>query len=679
VITLQRVAVTSAVALGILAGVPAMAEPAAPAVVDPAARAVVEAPGFLQDRLTDTAGVLGGDEAAVREALDRLSADTPVDLFVVFVETFDGMGSTEWVNEAATASDLGVNDILLAVAVEDRNYDVSIDTDGVVSAATVQDLLRNDVEPALSQDDWAGAAIAFADGLRDSQLGGGDTDGAAAGGGIPLVWIALGGAAVVGGGVLVARRRKKGTTGTARDPQHLTLEQLEARAGTALVEVDDSIRSSEEELGFARAQFGLQATDSYAHALERAKAEVTKAFELRRRLDDHIPETEPERRSMLTSILQISDSVIATLASEKESFDELRAMESRAGQVLDEMATRSREVAGRIEGARSILASLANTYSAGALASISLNPDQARELLASADAAVAAGRERLAADDRAAAVGNARIAEQAVGQADRLLAAVAGAHTALAEAGPKLEKRIASLSADVKDANRLGTDDPAVVHARDEAQRAIADGHNARRGGDPLAALARLEKAETALDGVLAPYREEEDTLRRYAGLVSERIPRVEGKIASADSFISSNRGAMDSTPRTRLSEARRMLDQAKAAASSNPGAALRAVDEAERLADQAVALANQQRDNFPWNTPRGGGRGGGGVDVGSLILGGILSDAMRGGARGGSWGGSRGGGFGGSRGGGFGGSRGGGFGGGFGGGGRSGGFGGRF
>ncbi|MDX5381114.1 MAG: hypothetical protein LPK92_11550, partial [Actinomycetes bacterium] len=75
---LQRVAVTSAVALGILAGAPAMAEPAALAVVEPAAPAVVEAPGFLEDRLTDTAGVLGGDEAAVREALDRLSADTPV-------------------------------------------------------------------------------------------------------------------------------------------------------------------------------------------------------------------------------------------------------------------------------------------------------------------------------------------------------------------------------------------------------------------------------------------------------------------------------------------------------------------------------------------------------------------------------------------------------------------------
>lgn len=670
---------TSAVALGVFALAPATAVASAAAGAPVRSAAVVEAPGFLSDRVTDSAGVLGGDTPAVREALDQLSAETPIDLFVVFVDSFDGMGATEWVNEAAVASDLGVNDVLLAVAVEDRNYDVSIDSGGEVSPELIQEILADDVEPALSRNDWAGAAIAMADGLRTGGTSGGDDGAAGAGGGIPLGWIAAGGAVAVGGAVLVGRRRKKGRTTTTRDPQHLPLEQLEARAGTALVEVDDAIRASAEELDFARAQFGLQATDPYARALEQARTEVTRAFELRRRLDDHIPETEQERRSMLTAILQIAESVTTSLQAEKESFDELRAMESRADRVLDEMATRSREVARRVEGARSILASLANTYSPGALASISRNPDQARELLASADAAVAAGRERLAADDRSAAVANARIAEQAIGHADRLLTAVAGANTALAESGPKLEQRLASLTADIKDAGRLGTDDPGVVAAREDARTAISAGHDARRGGDPLAALSRLEKAETALDAALAPHREREVNVRRFAGLVAERIPRVEGKIASADSFISSNRGAMDSAPRTRLSEARRMLEQAKAAASSNPEVALRAVDEAERLADQAVQLANQQRDDFPWNGPRRGG-GGGGVDVGSLILGGILSDAMRGGSRGGSWGGSRGGfGGGGFGGGGFGGSRGGGFGGGFGGGGRSGGFGGRF
>lgn len=671
---LQRVAATSALGLGaLILATPVLAEPSPGAVGAPA-----ESPAFLAEQVTDSAGVLGSDATAVEDAIQRLSDETPMDLFVVYVDSFDGMPAAEWVDQTAVASNLGVNDVLLAVAVEDRAYDVSVDTGGVVESATVSEILAESVEPALAREDWSGAAIAFADGLREDYLGTAD-DGAGdtAGGGIPLGWIALGGAAVVGGAVLVSKRKRRGSIGTPRQPQQLTVEQLESRAGSALVQVDDSIRASEEELGFARAQFGLQATDTYAKALDNAKAQATRAFELRKRLDDHIPETEPERRAMLTSILQLADSIAAMLTAEKESFDQLRAMESRADQVLEEMATRSREVGRRIEGARSILASLGNTFSPGALASISRNPDQARDLLTSADAAISAGREQLAAGDRAAAVGNARIAEQAIGQADRLLIAVSGASTALSEAGPKLEQRMASLTADVKDANRLAASDQGVAAARSEAQAAIADGHNARRGGDPLAALSRLEKAETALDGVLAPYREREVNQQRYAQLAAERIPRVEAKIASADSFISSNRGAMDTTPRTRLSEARRFLDQAKASAASNSEVALRAVDQADRLADEALALATQQRDNFPWNNPTGRG-GGGGVDVGSLILGGILSDVMRGGSRGGgswgggSWGGSRGSFGGGSRIGGFGGRIGGG-------GGRSGGFGGRF
>ena len=639
--------------LSALAGTPAFAEHLELA---PERYAAAEAPGYLADPLTDTAGAIA-DPAAVRAALARLSDETPIDLFVVFVETFDGMDATAWVNEAAALSNLGVNDVLLAVAVQDRAYDVSVDTSGAVDAEVLAKVLADQVEPALSRNDWDGAAISLADGLRGTR---------AESGGLPIGWLALGGAAVTGGTVLLVRRRKKGAT---YGPHDAPLEQLEARAGTALVEVDDSIRSSEEELGFARAQFGLQTTDSYARAIDQARADVTKAFELRRRLDDHLPETEQERRAMLTHILEIAEAVTARLRAEKASFDELRAMESRAEDVLQEMATRAREVADRIAGARSVLSSLTAAYSPAALASIARNPDQATELIDSANAAVAAGRERIAAGDRAAAVANARIAEQAIGHADRLLAAVAGANTALAEAGPQLEQRIGSLSADVRDATRLGTDDPAVAAAREEAQAALADGHQARTGGDPLAALSRLEKAETALDGVLAPYRETEVTLRRYAVHVAERLPRVEAKIASANSFISSNRGAMDSAPRTRLSEAVRMFDQAKAAAPSNLELALRALEEADRLVDQALTLANQQRDNFPWNGPQS--RGGSGLDLGALILGGILNEAMRGGSRGRSWGGSRGP-IRGPRSGGLG--RGGGF-----GGGRRGGFGGRF
>lgn len=642
-----------------------------------------EAPSFLEEHLTDSAGVLGADAVAVEEALTRLADETPLDLFVVFVDSFDGMDSAAWVNEAASASNLGVNDVLLAVAVGDRVYDVSVDTDGVVEAATISRILADGVEPALANDDWSGAAIAFADGLREDYAGSGGGGSAASGGGIPIGWIAAGGAVVVGGAVLASRGRRRKGAPAGVDPRQVPTAELDKRAGSALVQVDDAIRSSEEELGFARAQFGLQATDTYARALENAKRQATQAFELRKRLDDHIPETEPERRALLTGILQLAESVDQTLQAEKKSFDDLRAMESRAGEVLAEMATRAQEVGRRVEGARSILASLSTAYSAGALASIARNPDQALQLLESARSAITAGQGRLAADDRAAAVGNARIAEQAIGHADRLLAAVAGANTALAESGPRLEQRIASLTSDIKDASRLAGGDHAIVAARQEAQAAISDGHNARRGGDPIAALSRLEQAETALDRALMPYREREANQRRSAELTAERFPRVEAKIASADSFIASNRGAMDTTPRTRLSEARRLLEAARGMAQANPEAALQSLDQADRLVDEALSLATRQRDNFPWNTNQP--TRGGGVDIGSLILGGILgeildNDGRRGGGSfgggsfGGGWGGgSRGGSFGGSRIGGLGGSI------GRGGGGRSGGFGGRF
>lgn len=659
-------ALGSAALLTVLLGAPAsgLAGPAEP-------------PADLVGRVTDTAGVLGGDASTVEEAIARLADETPIDLFVVYVDDFEGMNSADWANETATLSNLGTNDVLLAVAVQERAYDTSIDTSDAVDAGVVQEVLRDDVEPRLSQDDWSGAAIAFADGLR---TGASTTAATGSGGGFPFVPILVGGLLVIGGVAFAASRRKKGGTGVPRRPvgaAALPTPELESRAGRALVQIDDTLRSSGEELEFARAQFGYQATDSYARALEAAHGQATQAFEIRKRLDDSVPETEEEKRALLLRVLELADAVNSTLLAEKESFDRLRSMESRVDSVLAEMRTRAGEVSRRIEGSRSILASLATTWSPGALASISPNPDRARSLIDAALAAVAAGEERLAANDRPAAVVNARIAEQAIGQADGLLNAVAGANSALEGAGTRLDERIASLTSDIKDANRMAPTDQAIALARDEAQAAISDGHNAKRGGDPLAALSRLEKAETALDKALVPYREKEASLVRFADLLGRRIPFVSAKIDQAEVAISANRGAMDTRPRTLVSEARRLLGEATAQARTDPQAALAAVDQAERAVDQAVQLANQQRDDFPWNTPYGGGRSG--VDVGSLILGGILNEVLTGGRRGGGWGGGwGGGGLGGSWGSGRGTGGGGGFGGGF-GGGRSSGGGGRF
>jgi len=56
--------------------------------------------------------------------------------------------------------------VLFAVAVDDRSYGISVDQDYPLSDQELDDLAANDVEPLLSDQDWAGAAVAMADGLR---------------------------------------------------------------------------------------------------------------------------------------------------------------------------------------------------------------------------------------------------------------------------------------------------------------------------------------------------------------------------------------------------------------------------------------------------------------------------------------------------------------------------------
>jgi len=87
-------------------------------------------------------------------------------------------------------------------------------------------------------------------------------------------------------------------------PQVVTVEDLRVRAGKALVTADDAVRAASEELSYAQAQFGLSATDPFTAALETARGHLARSFELRKLLDDDIPETEPVQRQMYSEILQ---------------------------------------------------------------------------------------------------------------------------------------------------------------------------------------------------------------------------------------------------------------------------------------------------------------------------------------------------------------------------------------
>ncbi|WP_211373972.1 TPM domain-containing protein [Cellulomonas fimi] len=677
-------ALTTALTTALLALLVAVGGAATPAYAVP--------PADLADDLVDDAGVIGGDAGDVRAAQQSLRDATGLQLFAVFVDSFDGMDGATWGRETANLSGLGQEDVVLAVAVEDGRYGLVLWEPGPISPQDQSTIRSRVLEPRLSAGDWAGAVIDTAGAIEEAATGGdvgggggggGQGGGGGSGSGGFLTWLLLG-AVAIGAFLLFRTFRRRGKAGAPgeggpggpRGPEQVDTATLDRQASTALVTLDDELRASEQELGFAQAQFGLEATRQFAEVLEAAKADSLTAFGIRQQLDDAEPETEPQRRAMLGHIIELCTRADAALDRQKESFDELRDLHARAPELIDGTERRATEVQARVPASEQALAELAQTYPPTSLASVRDNPQQAARLLAGAHEAVAQARQHLAADDRGEAVDAGRTAENAVAQAASLLEAVDRAGEELATASATIASGIASLGSDLDDAARLAPDDPAVRAAAARATEVRNAARAAGPGSDPLQIVRDLRDAEAALDKALEPARTQAEHAERARRQLTEALAAVGSRVRAVGDYIETRRGAVGPEARTRLAEAQRLLDHAHRLVRSDPVQGLEAVRRAEQLAAQAQGIAQQDVEEFERNRfggPHGGGGFGGGSNAGSLILGGILIDSILRGGGGGGFGGGWGGGGGG--GGGFGGG-GGGFGGG---GGGFGGGGGRF
>ncbi len=137
-----------------------------------AGTALAEPPFRVPERITDRVGALdGAGDQRVRQAIEELRVDG-TDLWVVYVDSFDGADGQTWADDTATRSQFANNDVLLAVAIGDRAYGVSFADDYPLPESRTDPILTDDVEPRLGAGDWAGAAVALADGLRTGGSGG---------------------------------------------------------------------------------------------------------------------------------------------------------------------------------------------------------------------------------------------------------------------------------------------------------------------------------------------------------------------------------------------------------------------------------------------------------------------------------------------------------------------------
>jgi tetratricopeptide (TPR) repeat protein len=613
--------------------------------------AAAEPPLRLPDQITDRSGVLGGDQAVVQNALDRLRVEDQVQLFVVYVESFDGLAQQTWADQTAQLSGLGLQDALLAIATEDRAYAYSVSQDFPLSDEDLQDIALNDIEPKLSNNDWAGAAVAAADGYR----------GAIGGAGLSPWWIVGGIAAVGTGGYLVYRvtRRSRQTAGGAAAEastatpdalRSLTTEELSKRASALLIETDDAVRTSEQDLGFAEAEFGAEAVVPFRQTLDEARAHLTESFQVRQRLDDSQPEVEPRRRVMLVEIIQRCTAADQMLDEKAVEFDRLRDLGKHVDAIVAALRARSQEVADRIPRAAAVRDDLKARYAAAVVGTVVSNVEEAEERLEFANAELHEAETALAADQRGLAVIAARGAEDAIAQAGTLLDAIHTLSTDLSTAKEKVATARLETERGLAEAQALAaqggpTSQGLTVHvAAAEASLSTLDDASVWR--DPLTALRRLEEADAALDQALADARDAHARDRRAREALDQAIFAARTEISATNDFIVTRRGAVGSEARTRLAEAQRHLDYALSVAPTDATTALQHAQHADALAEQAGSLA--QSDVQRWEAPSGMGRGMGGGGMAGAVLGGILIESMlrSGAGHGGGYG--HGGGFGG-------------------------------
>ncbi|WP_405996379.1 hypothetical protein [Streptomyces sp. NBC_00986] len=430
---------------------------------------------------------------------------------------------------------------------------------------------------------------------------------------LPLV--AVGGAAVLAGYGYVRRTRRARTRTTpgvgvvSPRPPVTPLPVLERQAGAALVQADDCLRTSREELAFAEARFGAAAVEPFVRALRDAERELSAAFAIRLRYDRGVPEPEEEtaRRQALAGIVGRCAEAGRRLDAEAPAFDQLRALEQEMNEALGIAEARFRELAARTGGVDATLAGLHARYSAPAAATATTTTvtgyvEQAKDRLVFATTHLNQARQAADLGHTGEAIRSLRSAEGAISQADALLNDVDRLADSLAAATELVPATLTGAEADIARATTAESPTGPLHTRLAHAHTTLAAVREELTGGrpydhDPLDALRRIVQAMLPLGGT------RDGVLGAAAWLVGR------SDIGSADGFVATHRGAVGVEARTRLAEAELLL-------TTDPAAADEPALEARELAEQDVRVHGNPYAGAADERTSG---------VGGAVLGGIL------------------------------------------------------
>lgn len=610
------------VVLGLIVAMFASVFAASAAVATPP---VTMSSGFV----TDEAGALSSGELdAANARLSELAGSGDADLYFVFVDEFtDPSSGDAWADEVATENSLGVDQYLIAVGVESRQYGISAAAGGPLTGGQI-DAVISAMGTHLSEDDWEGAVIAAADAFPGQ--------GAAGGGFLGILVFLVVAAIVVIVIVLIVRTRKKKNAAhpSVPDPNDpyaaVSDDDLARQAGSALVQADDAITSSRQEVGFAVAQYGDDSTATFTQVVEAAQAKIAEAFALKQQIDDEVPETATQHRAWHIQIIQLCDAADDLLEENVEAFEELRGLEAEAPQALEQLKARRAAAQETLSAAPTALTELSQSYDAAALATVAENPAQAQQRLSLADTEIAEAAQLIAEGKNGEAAFAIRTAEAAVQQSEELTAAVTNLGANLASVEEHARALIADLEADLVAAAAM-PDDQGQLAALLARTRTSIDGAQENLQAsqrNPQRVLEALDATNTQIDAALGQARQAAQIAQRNQRVVQQRLIQAQAQISAANDFITTRRGAIGATARTRLAEANAAYSEARANQEANPALAADRATRAESLAREALSYAQSEVSSF-----NGGGwsDGSGGSDLGGAILGGILGGMLGG------------------------------------------------
>jgi phage shock protein A len=488
--------------------------------------AAAEPPFRLPDYVTDNSGVLNDRQLAdVQKAVDQLYSERRVRLWVVFVDSFAPQGAVGWAQQTQKISDLGSEDAILAVATKDRSYSFLVSPTASGGSSTKVDNIRRDrIEPALRNSDWTGAAVAAANGLGG--LKGAPAAGRGGGGGgsmlVPLAVLAGVGLLGFGGMTLWSRKRRRKaheaavTAAQNIDPTNpealasVPINALDDLSKSIVVEVDNAVRTSANELVLAVEEFGETQTAPFATAVDNARQTLKQAFTVRQKLDDEVPEPLPERRDLLTRVVVSAAKANKELDTQSAAFRQMRDLVFNAPERLDALTQQLVTVTARLEPSDQKLGQLRTEFDEGALASVARNVTAARERVDFADDAITRGRE-LAAKPVAGEVGDlidcVRGAESSLQQANTMLDAVDSAASDIRRAVSTLPAAIEDIQRGISQAGEqlakggLATSTE-LSTARDAAVRAVSAAQTTG-GLRPTGALLRAGAGHRRVTGAV--------------------------------------------------------------------------------------------------------------------------------------------------------------------------------